>query len=99
MKIAHAAEGFGLDVEPHGPGEVRRQCMAATRNSNYYELGLVHPSCENFVNGPYFLDGYSDDLDAIDADGCVTVSDKPGIGVEIDWDYIEKNMTDRVVYD
>lgn len=99
MKIAHAAEGFGLDVEPHGPGAVRRQCMAATRNSNYYELGLVHPSCENFVHGPYFLDGYSDDLDAIDADGCVTVPDKPGIGVEIDWDYIEKHKIDQTVYD
>lgn len=99
MKIAHAAEGFGLDVEPHGPGAVRRQTMAAMRNSNFYELGLVHPSCANFVHGPYFLDGYSDDLDAIDADGCVSVPEGNGLGVEIDWDYIEKHQVDRTIYD
>ena len=43
MKIAHSAEGFGLDVEIHAPGPAHRHCMAAIRNTNYYELGLVHP--------------------------------------------------------
>ena len=43
MKVAHAAEGFGLDVELHGGGPAQRHCMASIRNTNYYELGLVHP--------------------------------------------------------
>ena len=43
MKLAHAAEGFGLDCEIHAPGPAQRHCMAALRNTNYYELGLVHP--------------------------------------------------------
>ena len=32
MKIAHAAEGFGLDVELHPAGPVRRHLIAAMRN-------------------------------------------------------------------
>ena len=43
MKLAHVAEGFGLDVEIHAPGHAPRHCMAAIRNTNYYELGLVNP--------------------------------------------------------
>ena len=35
MKLAHAAEGLGLDIEFHGPGPAQRQCMAAVRNTNY----------------------------------------------------------------
>ena len=43
MKIAHASEGFGLDVELHVTGPDRRHLMASMRNSNYYEMGLLHP--------------------------------------------------------
>ena len=48
MKIGHAGEGLGLDVELHASGPARRHCMAAMRNSNYYEMALVHPDA-----GPY----------------------------------------------
>ncbi len=43
MKLAHACEALGLDIEMHGPGPAQRQCMAAIRNTNYYEMGLLHP--------------------------------------------------------
>ncbi len=43
MKIATLAEAHGLDVELHGGGLAHRHCMASIRNTNYYELGLVHP--------------------------------------------------------
>lgn len=97
MKIAHASEGFGLDVEPHGPGPTRRHCMAAMRNSNYYELGLVHPKVDPF-HAPVYLN-YEDKLDSIDENGEVSVPEGPGFGVELDWDYIEKHQTGRVAFE
>jgi len=98
MKIAHAAEGLGLDVEPHAFGSVRRQCMAAMRNSNYYELGLVHPKFESFDPAPYASD-YSDSLETIGQDGCVPVPDGPGLGIELNWDYIERKTTRVTLYE
>lgn len=99
MKIASVAEGFGLDIELHAPGPAQRQCMAALRNTNYYEMALVHPEVENPVP-PVYLDGYADELESIDDDGTVGVPDEPGLGVEYDWDYIEDHQTGSThVYD
>jgi len=89
MKIAHATEGFGLDVELHGPGPVHRHVMSAIRNTNFYELGLVHPKLET-TNAPTYED-YNDDLTAIDSDGNVFAPEGPGIGVNINWDWVKAN--------
>ncbi len=100
MKIAHAAEGFGLDVEMHAPaGPERRHLMAAMHNSNYYEMALVHPKAPLVPRPPVYKDGYEDSLDAIDENGCVQVPEGPGLGVEYDWDYISKHSTDVTVYE
>lgn len=92
MKIAKMSEGFGLDVEFHAPGPAHRHCIAATRNTNYYEIALVHPDCRN-TQPPVYNDGYSDFLDTIDEDGMVSVPDGPGLGVDYDWEFIEANAT------
>jgi len=91
MKAAHAAEGFGLDVELHAPGPAQRHCMAAIRNANYYELGLVHPKAPE--SGPPVYTNYSDALDAIDEEGSLPVPDGPGLGVDIDWDFVRARQT------
>ena len=90
MKIAHLAEALGLDVEVHACGPAHRHCMAAIRNTNYYEVALVGPKCSNPLPEVY-ADGYSDQLGCIDADGCVPVPDGPGLGVQYDWDFIERH--------
>ncbi|WP_248904776.1 mandelate racemase family protein [Halocatena marina] len=95
MKIARVAEGFGVDVEFHAPGPAQRHCIAATRNSNYYELALVHPDCQN-TQPPVYSGGYSDMIDTIDENGTVAVPDGPGLGVEYDWEYIEDHQTGSV---
>ena len=98
MKIARVAEGFGLDVEYHAPCPARRHCMAATRNTNYYEMALVHPDIDCTRHVPAYEGDYADLLDSIDADGTVPVPDGPGLGVEIDWSYVEAHEIDRTVY-
>ncbi|MEO1016988.1 MAG: enolase C-terminal domain-like protein [Pseudomonadota bacterium] len=93
MKIAHIAEGFGLDCEVHACGPAHRHCMGAMRNSNYYELALVAPEAPNPVP-PIYTCGYSEQLEDVGADGCFPVPvDRPGLGVTYDWALIERNTT------
>ena len=91
MKIAHASEGFGLDMELHGPGPVHRHIMSSIRNTNFYELGLVHPNVPT-TKAPVYLD-YSDDLDAVDENGNVYAPQGPGIGVNLNWEWINFHKT------
>ena len=97
MKIAHAAEGFGLDCEIHAPGPTHRHCMAALRNTNYYELGLVHPKIRR-KEPPIYRGDYSDELDAVDERGHVPVPQGSGLGVEIDWDWVKAHEIGAMVY-
>jgi len=97
MKLAHAAEALGMDIELHGGGPASRQCVAAIRNTNYYEWGLVHPRLRGEPY-PFCLTEYGDGLlDAIDSDGCVGVPEGPGLGVPIDWDYVRSHAVDVAI--
>lgn len=97
MKIAHACEGLGVDIEFHGPGPAQRQCMAAIRNTNYYEMGLLHPKAPASHEPELFLD-YRDDLTAVDSKGHVPIPQGPGLGVQINWEWVEKNRVGVVEY-
>lgn len=94
MKIAHIAEGFGMDVEIHASGPAHRHCMSAIRNTSYYEVALVHPDVPNPLPPVYACD-YSDQLEAVGQDGTVPVPDGPGLGVTYDWDFIDAHRTAR----
>ena len=96
IKLAHAAEGLGIDIEFHGPGPAQRHCMTAIRNTNYYEMGLVHPKCEGTVQ-PLYTD-FRDGLDAIDENGCVYAPEGPGLGVTLDLEYIRAHEVGRKVW-
>lgn len=91
MKIAHLAEALGLDVEIHAPGPAHRHCMAAIRNTRFYELALVGPDMPNAL--PEIFVDYSDQLDAVGSDGCMPVPTGPGLGVAIDWDKVSAHRT------
>jgi L-alanine-DL-glutamate epimerase-like enolase superfamily enzyme len=99
IKTARVAEGFGLDVEYHLAGAAQRHLMAATRNSNFYELGLVGPSSGPPHAEPPIYDDYTDRLETVDDDGAFTVPDGPGLGVGYDWDYIEDNALGGRTYE
>ena len=94
MKIAHAAEGFGLDCEVHAPGPAQRHLIASIRNTNYYEMALVHPKTS--TNGTIVDEvykNYEDSLTSINSQGEVSIPNAAGLGVEYNWDFIEKNKT------
>ena len=94
MKIAHAAEGFGLDCEVHAPGPAQRHLIASIRNTNYYERALVHPKTS--TNGTIVdevYQNYEDSLTSIDSEGKVSIPNAAGLGVEYNWDFIAKNKT------
>ena len=95
MKIAHAAEGFGLDVEFHGGGLAHRHCIAAVRNANFYELGLLNTKIKS-SKPPVYPPEFTDELNGVDANGHVAVPQGPGLGVEMDWDYIEAHKVDTL---
>lgn len=100
MKAARAAEGLGVDIEYHLAGPAQRHCMAATRNSNFYELGLIHPGSKTpHSEPPVYEGGYTDRLDAIDDDGAVGVPMGPGLGVDYDWDYVMDNRVKMTTYE
>ena len=90
MKIAHLGEALGVDVEVHACGPAHRHVIAATRNSNFYEVALVGPDCPNAIP-PVYACGYNDQIDCIGKDGCVPTPDGPGLGVVYDWEFIEAN--------
>jgi L-alanine-DL-glutamate epimerase-like enolase superfamily enzyme len=99
MKIAALAESHGLDVELHGGGIAHRHCMAAIRNTNYYELGLVHPLVPRNAPPIYGELRWMDELDSADAEGHVPVPDGPGLGVPIDWDWVDHHKTGEIVFE
>ena len=89
-----------IGIPVYKPGSVmkrRRHLMAAMRNTNYYEMGLLHPKIGSTALHLY-KDGYRDGIDAIDEHGCVDVPEGPGLGVEYDWDFILAHRTDGAVY-
>ncbi|MCB8944497.1 MAG: mandelate racemase [Ardenticatenaceae bacterium] len=97
LKIAHLCEALGLDVQFHACGPAHRAVMAAVRNTHFYEMALMGPGMPNVIP-PVYTNGYSDQPDALEADGCVPVPNGPGLGVTYDWNFIERNRTALFVY-
>ena len=97
IKLAHACEALGIDIEFHGPGPAQRQCMAAIRNTNYYEMGLLHPKAPASHAANLYID-YQDDLEAIDPQGHVAIPQGPGLGVAINWEWVDRKRVAVVEY-
>jgi L-alanine-DL-glutamate epimerase-like enolase superfamily enzyme len=87
-----------LDVEFHGGGLAHRHCIAAIRNTNYYELGLLHPLIGQ-TKPPIYPSEFTDELQNVDSNGHVAVPQGPGLGVELDWDYIASHRVDTIIYE
>jgi L-alanine-DL-glutamate epimerase-like enolase superfamily enzyme len=92
LKLAHAAETVGIDIEPHRSGPAALHFLAAVRNANYYEVVWVHPIMTD-SEPPIYANVNITGLDCIDDNGMVAVPDGPGLGIEYDWDFISAHST------
>jgi len=57
------------------------------KNGEFYERGLLHP----FIDYEQPAEWLHELADPMDEQGFVHISQLPGLGMNIDFDYIEKN--------
>ena len=88
IKTMHLAESFGMNCEVHGNGAPNLIVTAVCKNVRWYERGLLHPFLE-YDDGFEYLNGL---VDPMDTDGFVHLSDKPGLGEDINFDFINANL-------
>ena len=92
LKIAHLAEAHGLRCEVHcttmGFMDIANlHVSCAIRNCEYFELLIPEEPFRFPMKDPY----------PIDSAGVAHVPQKPGIGVELDWDAIDRTCVHHKV--
>ena len=85
LKVAHLAESFGMNCEVHGNGAANLAVCAAIKNCRWYERGLLHPFLD-YDETPAYLHSL---VDPMDGEGYVHLPQRPGLGEDINFDYIE----------
>jgi L-alanine-DL-glutamate epimerase-like enolase superfamily enzyme len=89
LKICHLAEAFGMRCEIHTTtigfmDVVNLHVSCAVRNCEWFEMFVPDDKFQFPMKTPF----------AIDRNGWIHVPDeKPGIGVELDWDAIDRQCT------
>lgn len=87
LKVAALADAFGMNCEVHGNGAANLAVTAAIKNCRWYERGLLHPFLD-YDEVPAYLNTLPDPMDG---EGYVHLSQQPGLGEDINFDYIESN--------
>jgi L-alanine-DL-glutamate epimerase-like enolase superfamily enzyme len=88
IKVAHLAEAFGMAMEVHGGGVGNLHVLCAMGTPGlYYERGLLHPFIDYDAPPPWL----NAPVDPMDDEGFVHVSPLPGLGMDINFDYIRDN--------
>jgi L-alanine-DL-glutamate epimerase-like enolase superfamily enzyme len=88
MKAVHLCEAFGIRLEVHGGGPGNLQVLGAMNiPGEYFERGLLHPMLDYETSTPWLKEV----IDPVDDQGYVHISKKAGLGMEIDWDFINEN--------
>lgn len=80
MKTAHICEGFGIMCAIHGGAISHLHAACAIYNTKYFE---------RLVPATYYTPpGIRDASTEIDSDGYAAPWDSPGLGIEVDWDWM-----------
>jgi L-alanine-DL-glutamate epimerase-like enolase superfamily enzyme len=88
-KMVAVAEAYGVKCEIHMSGFANLQILGATSEDTceYYERGLLAPGVDYDTPPPYL----QEICDPLDGEGYVSVPQGPGMGYQINWDYIEEH--------
>jgi L-alanine-DL-glutamate epimerase-like enolase superfamily enzyme len=87
MKVANLAESFHVSCEMHGTGAGNLAVALAIPNTSFYERGLLHPFID--YDKPKEYQNRIDD--EMDAEGYVHGRETPGLGQDLNMEYIEGN--------
>jgi len=90
LRIAAYAEVYAIQMAPHnpyGPVALAAAAHACLCMPNFLIL-------EHCRHRPWFDD--VQDFGPLVRDGRVTLSDRPGLGIELDWDYVKKHPYQRL---
>lgn len=88
MKCIHLCEAHGMALEVHGGGHGNLHALGAMGiPGEYYELGLLHPHYDYEHAQPWLRTR----VDGIDAEGNVHLPQAPGLGWDLDWDFVRRN--------
>jgi len=89
MKTAALCEAFGVRCELHMSGFGNLQVLGATCEDvcEYYERGILGPGVNYDAIPPYL----KSPCDPLSPDGFVSVPKAPGLGYEIEWEYIDEH--------
>jgi L-alanine-DL-glutamate epimerase-like enolase superfamily enzyme len=90
LKVVHLAEAFNMEAEVHGGGSGNLALLGATSNGRWYERGLLHPQFDYDAVPPHL----NSLLDPMDTDGDIRMPVRPGLGDDLNWDYINANVVD-----
>lgn len=91
LKVVHLAESFHVDVEVHGSGVGNLTLVGGTFAGRWYERALVHPQFD-YDEIPPHLNSLADPMDS---EGFVGMPAGPGLGEDLNLDYIDSNLITR----
>ncbi|MCC6627967.1 MAG: enolase [Chloroflexi bacterium] len=94
-KLINLCQALGLQCEMHTGGWANAQLLAATTAATceYYEWGLLEPG----VDYPWLLDTpcLMTNPEPPDANGDVPMPTGPGLGFEVNWDFLAEHRLPR----
>jgi len=89
-KAAGLAAAFGVQLGHHEEPQVSSQLLASVPNHTFVE-------CFDEERDPFFW--RLSDISTRVHDGRYHLPERPGFGIELDWDYVERHLVDRRISD
>ena len=85
LRVAHLAEQFGVRIAPHLVPEIHAHLAAAFPRGAFGVESHGGPERD-----PVWFEMFTERAEV--RDGLVHLNDKPGFGVEINWDYVKRHL-------